>query len=98
MLGITSNIKILKKERTKQLAFIDKLLFQGYVLSFHPSLITFPLLTDERSVFSEVPTPFFSTYLTSKLPAKKYINIAMGIRWHVATSIRLQTNLISVMI
>ena len=48
MLGITSDPKILKKERKKQeLAFIDKRLFQGHVLSFHPSLITFPLSTDE---------------------------------------------------
>ena len=35
MLGITSDPKILKKERKKQeLAFIDKRLFQGHVLSF----------------------------------------------------------------
>ena len=87
MLGITSNIKILKKERKKQLAFIDKLFFQGQgqVSTPHwlPSL--FQLTNAQFSMKFQLPS--FLRTSSQQLSARKYINIAMGIRWRATTSI-----------
>ena len=77
MLGITSNIKILKKER-KKLAFIDKLLIQGQGSTPHwlPSL--FQLTNAQFSMKFQLPS-FLGTS-SQQLPARKYINKAMDIR------------------